>query len=51
VVILVFSSGKIVCTGAKKETDVSVAVHKLYDKLKEVEALYVVEEEQQYEEA
>ncbi len=50
VVILVFSSGKIVCTGAKKEADVAVAVRKLYDKLKEINALYVIEEESAYEE-
>ncbi|MCD6368222.1 MAG: TATA-box-binding protein [Thermoproteales archaeon] len=39
VVILVFSSGKCVCTGAKKEKDVEVAINKLYNKLMELEVL------------
>jgi len=30
VVILLFASGKLVCTGAKKEQDVHDAVHKLH---------------------
>ena len=33
VAMLLFSSGKIVCTGAKKVSDVSVAVDKLSDDL------------------
>ena len=39
VVILVFSSGKIVCTGATKEEDVYKAVAKLHKQLKEKELL------------
>jgi transcription initiation factor TFIID TATA-box-binding protein len=35
VVILLFASGKLVCTGAKKEEDVSVAVEKLHDLLEQ----------------
>jgi transcription initiation factor TFIID TATA-box-binding protein len=35
VVILVFSSGKLVCTGAKKETEVHRAVTKLQETLEE----------------
>src|SRR5437667_12670348 len=33
VVILVFASGKLVCTGAKKEMQVHIAVHKLQETL------------------
>jgi len=33
VVILIFASGKLVCTGAKKEEEVSVAVAKLQETL------------------
>jgi len=40
VVILVFSSGKCVCTGAKKEREVEIAVNKIYERLKELEVLY-----------
>ncbi|MFB6490992.1 MAG: TATA-box-binding protein [Thermoproteus sp. AZ2] len=40
VVMLIFGSGKIVCTGAKSENDVAVAVRRLYDKLKELGVLY-----------
>ena len=40
VVILVFSSGKIVCTGATKEEDVYKAVAKLHENLKEKELIY-----------
>lgn len=43
VVVLIFGSGKIVCTGAKSEKDVAVAVQRLYDKLKELGVLYVEE--------
>ncbi|MEZ0248762.1 MAG: TATA-box-binding protein [Thermoproteus sp.] len=43
VVMLIFGSGKIVCTGAKSEKDVAVAVQQLYDKLKEIGVLYVEE--------
>jgi transcription initiation factor TFIID TATA-box-binding protein len=35
VVILLFASGKLVCTGAKKEQDVYDAVHKLHARLEE----------------
>lgn len=37
---LIFSSGKMVCTGAKKEEEVEVAVEKIYQKLKEIGVLY-----------
>jgi len=40
VVLLIFSSGKCVCTGAKKEKEVEIAVNKVYQKLKELEVLY-----------
>ncbi|RLE82934.1 MAG: TATA-box-binding protein [Thermoprotei archaeon] len=40
VVILVFSSGKCVCTGAKKEKDVEAAINKLYVKLLELGVLH-----------
>jgi transcription initiation factor TFIID TATA-box-binding protein len=43
VVILIFGSGKIVCTGAKSEKDVASAVQKLYNQLKELGVLYVEE--------
>jgi TATA binding protein of transcription factor TFIID len=33
VVLLIFSSGKMVCTGAKKEEDVRIAVEKIYKRL------------------
>lgn len=36
VVLLIFSSGNMVCTGAKKEEDVKRAVEKIYKKLKEL---------------
>ena len=39
VVILVFASGKIVCTGATKEEDVYTAVAKLHKQLKEKELI------------
>jgi transcription initiation factor TFIID TATA-box-binding protein len=35
VVILLFATGKLVCTGAKKEQDVYDAVHKLHESLEE----------------
>ena len=47
VVILIFGSGKIVCTGAKREQDVKEAIEKLYNKLKEIGVLYVEEEEEE----
>jgi len=40
VVILVFASGKLVCTGGKKEEDVYEAVSKLHKKLEEEELIY-----------
>jgi len=40
VVILIFSSGKCVCTGAKKEQDVEVAIRKLHEKLVELGVIY-----------
>ena len=40
VVILIFASGKLVCTGAKKEEDVYEAVGKLHKKLEEEELIY-----------
>ncbi len=40
VVILLFASGKLVCTGAKKEQDVYDAVHKLHETLEEEELIF-----------
>ena len=40
VVILIFSSGKLVCTGATKEEDVYKAVAKLHKELEEKELIY-----------
>lgn len=40
VVILLFASGKLVCTGAKKEQDVFDAVHKLHKILEEQELIF-----------
>jgi len=40
VVILIFSTGKLVCTGGKKEEDVYEAVSKLHKKLEEEELIY-----------
>ncbi|RLE50130.1 MAG: TATA-box-binding protein [Candidatus Methanomethylicota archaeon] len=40
VVLLIFSSGKMVCTGAKREEQVYEAVNKIYNKLKELGVLY-----------
>ena len=40
VVILIFASGKLVCTGATKEEDVYKAVAKLHKKLEEKELIY-----------
>ena len=39
-VILIFASGKIVCTGARKEKDVYIAVNKLLRKLEEQNLMY-----------
>jgi len=40
VVILLFASGKLVCTGAKKEQDVYDAVHKLHKILEDQELIF-----------
>jgi len=40
VVLLIFSSGKLVCTGAKREEDVKDAIRKIYERLKELGVLY-----------
>ncbi|MBA7480407.1 hypothetical protein ES707_15861 [subsurface metagenome] len=40
VVILLFASGKLVCTGATKEEDVYLAVSKLHKQLEEKELIY-----------
>jgi len=40
VVILLFASGKLVCTGATKEEDVYEAVSKLHKTLEEEELIY-----------
>jgi len=40
VVILLFSTGKLVCTGTRKEEDVYEAVDKLHKKLEEEELIY-----------
>lgn len=37
---LIFSSGKMVCTGAKHEDEVRIAVEKVYERLKELGVLY-----------
>jgi len=39
-VLLLFSSGKIVCTGGKSEKIVHESVHKLYELLDEYDLLY-----------
>jgi transcription initiation factor TFIID TATA-box-binding protein len=40
VVILLFASGKLVCTGAKQEPDVYVAVEKLHTLLEETSLIF-----------
>ena len=40
VVILLFASGKLVCTGAKKEEDVYVAVEQLHTLLEETNLIF-----------
>jgi transcription initiation factor TFIID TATA-box-binding protein len=40
VVILIFASGNLVCTGAKKEQDVYDAVHKLHGNLEEQNLIF-----------
>jgi len=39
VVFLIFSNGKIVCVGAKKEEDIYVVAEKLRQRLEEMEVL------------
>lgn len=39
VVLLIFSSGNMVCTGAKHEEDVKIAVERVYNQLKELGVL------------
>lgn len=39
IVLLLFSSGKVVCTGAKKEEDIVIAVQKLRSALRKIGAL------------
>ena len=43
VVILLFASGKLVCTGATKEEDVYRAVAKLHDQLEDLDLIYYEE--------
>jgi transcription initiation factor TFIID TATA-box-binding protein len=40
VVILIFASGNLVCTGSKREEDVYVAVHKLHRMLEEQQLIF-----------
>ena len=40
VVILLFASGKLVCTGAKREEDVYIAVNKLHQRLEDQKLIY-----------
>jgi transcription initiation factor TFIID TATA-box-binding protein len=40
VVILIFASGNLVCTGGKSEQDVHDAVHKLHRKLEEQQLIF-----------
>jgi transcription initiation factor TFIID TATA-box-binding protein len=40
VVILVFASGNLVCTGARREQDVYDAVHKLHERLEEQNLIF-----------
>ena len=39
-VILIFRSGKLVCTGTNNEEDVNRAVEKLHEKLEEEQLIY-----------
>ncbi|MFQ5758531.1 MAG: TATA box-binding protein, partial [Candidatus Bathyarchaeia archaeon] len=43
VVILLFASGKLVCTGAKREEDVFEAVEKLHKELEEKDLIFYEE--------
>jgi transcription initiation factor TFIID TATA-box-binding protein len=49
VVLLIFSSGKMVITGAKREDEVYKAVRKIFEKLNELECISAVEEEEELE--
>ncbi|MCY0861911.1 MULTISPECIES: TATA-box-binding protein [Metallosphaera] len=49
VVLLIFSSGKMVITGAKREDEVYKAVKKIFDKLEELDCIKAVEEEEELE--
>ncbi|MEM3328977.1 MAG: TATA-box-binding protein [Saccharolobus sp.] len=49
VVLLIFSSGKMVITGAKREEEVSKAVKRIYDKLTELDCVKPIEEEEELE--
>jgi transcription initiation factor TFIID TATA-box-binding protein len=40
VVMLIFASGNLVCTGAKREQDVYDAVHKLHERLEEQNLIF-----------
>ena len=40
VVILIFASGNLVCTGAKKEQDVFDAVNKLHESVEELNLIF-----------
>jgi len=42
VVILIFASGNLVCTGANREQDVHIAVHKLHRTLEEQQLIFYV---------
>jgi len=44
-VVLIFSSGKLVCTGAKKEEDVYQAVGRLHQRLKKDECIFYSEQQ------
>ncbi|HEW64420.1 TATA-box-binding protein [Fervidicoccus fontis] len=50
VVLLIFSSGKMVITGAKREEEVSKAVENIYKTLKELDCLVTKSEDEQEEE-
>ncbi|XDF45889.1 TATA-box-binding protein [Saccharolobus solfataricus] len=49
VVLLIFSSGKMVITGAKREDEVSKAVKRIFDKLAELDCVKPIEEEEELE--
>lgn len=49
VVLLIFSSGKMVITGAKREEEVYTAVKKIFDKLLEIDCIRAIEEEEIFE--